>query len=191
MSLDLDHRWTRRRPRRALALGLCLIVAACGGSDRSATPTEPPSNAGPPAESKGGILGTGLGVHLLACTPLPPAGASATIGPAGGTLNIGQHTLVVPPGALASAVVMTADAPSDTVNSVHFDPQGLQFDPAHPAQLTMSYANCSLLGRLLPKRIVYTTDLLEILQVLLSTDDVLRSRVSAPITHFSRYAIAW
>jgi hypothetical protein len=139
----------------------------------------------------GGLLGTGLLDTLLRCTPLPAAHAAKLIGPAGGTLTVGPHSLVIPPGALSYALTITADAPSDTVNSVRFQPQGLQFAAGHPAELTMSYANCPLLGRLLPKRIAYTTDLLEILNLLLSVDNVLLQRVSAQIAHFSRYAIAW
>jgi len=98
---------------------------------------------------------------------------------------------VVPPGALSSSLTITGDVPSDTVNSIRFRPQGLQFVSGHPAQLTMRYANCPLLGRLLPKRIAYTTDLLRILEILLSVDNVGLQKVSAQITHFSRYAISW
>jgi hypothetical protein len=119
------------------------------------------------------------------------AHASAVIGPQGGTLAVGPHNLVVPPGALPDATTITGDAPSDTVNSVQFQPQGLQFASGHPAQLTMSYANCPLLGRVLPKQIAYATDLLQILEVLLSVDNASLRQVSAQISHFSRYAIAW
>jgi hypothetical protein len=104
---------------------------------------------------------------------------------------VGPHSLVVPPGALSYALTITADVPSDTVNSIRFQPQGLQFAAGHPAQLTMSYANCSLAGQLVPKRIAYTTDLLSILELLLSVDNAQLQRVSAQIAHFSRYAIAW
>jgi hypothetical protein len=92
---------------------------------------------------------------------------------------------------LSRSLTITGDIPSDTVNSIRFQPQGLQFVSGHPARLSMSYANCPLLGRLLPKRIAYTTDPLQILQILVSLDDVLVKKVSAQITHFSRYAISW
>jgi len=41
------------------------------------------------------------------------------------------------------------------------------------------------------KRIVYTTDGLKVLQLLKSLDLRLSRMVSAPIDHFSRYAIAY
>jgi hypothetical protein len=55
----------------------------------------------------------------------------------------------------------------------------------------MSYANCSLLGRLLPKRIAYTTDQLQILYYLLSLDNLLGKNVTGTVNHFSAYVIAW
>jgi hypothetical protein len=80
-------------------------------------------------------------------------------------------------------------APSDPVVSVSFAPEGLTF--ARPARLTLSYAQCPLLPSLLPKHIAYTTNLLEILQLLTSVDDLLHRNVSAGLDHFSRYAVAW
>jgi hypothetical protein len=168
-----------------LALGACT-------PDHPTTPTQE-SAPGTPDQSVGGsgTLGTSLGVKLLRCTALPAAHASAVIGPGGGTLTVGPHTLEVPPGALSYSLTITGDVPNDTFNSIRFQPQGLQFESGHPARLTMSYANCPLLGRLLPKRIAYTTDLLRILEILLSLDDSLLQKVSAQVNHFSRYAIAW
>jgi hypothetical protein len=171
-------------------VGLALTILACTG-DQATAPSESPAAPEQLLGGDGDILGTGLLGQLLRCDPLPPTHAATVIGPGGGTLQIGPHTLVVPAGALSRTLTITADAPSDTVNSIRFEPQGLHFEAGHPARLTMSYANCPLLARLLPKRIAYTTDLLHILQLLLSFDNVLLHRVSADIAHFSRYAIAW
>jgi hypothetical protein len=173
-----------------LGVGLALTVLACTG-DQASAPSESPAPPEQPLGGKGGILGTGLSVQLLRCDPLPATHAASVIGPGGGTLQIGPHQLVVPAGGLPDTLTITADAPSDTVNSIRFEPQGLPFEAGHPARLTMSYANCPLLAKLLPKRIAYTTDLLQILELLVSLDNVLLHRVSANIAHFSRYAIAW
>jgi len=126
---------------------------------------------------------------LFTCTPLPADSASATIGPAGGVLRVGPHTLSVPAGALTVPVTITAVAPSDTVNRVRFQPEGLTFQ--QPATLTLSYANCDLSGALLPKRIAYTTDGLEILSFLLSIDQPASQVVAGRLEHFSTYAVAW
>jgi hypothetical protein len=55
----------------------------------------------------------------------------------------------------------------------------------------MSYANCNLLGLLLPKRIAYTTSGLQILEYLLSFDNLFAKKVTGRVNHFSDYAIAW
>ncbi len=126
---------------------------------------------------------------LLTCTPLPSDSVTQTIGPEGGTLLVGVDALTIPPGALDSAVTITAVAPSDTVNRVQFQPEGLTFQ--QPASLTMSYANCNLLGLTLPKQIAYTTDLLAILYYLPSVDDQASQTVTGQLQHFSDYALAW
>ena len=81
------------------------------------------------------------------------------------------------------------DKAVDCVNGIRFEPEGLQF--ASSASLTMSYANCSLVSRLLPKKIAYTTDDLRILELLPSLDLSSFNRVRAPLQHFSQYAVAW
>jgi hypothetical protein len=141
--------------------------------------------------SGGGLLGTGIGAGLLACDPLPYASAARTIGPEGGTVAVGPHTLTVLAGALDQPVLITAEAPVGTVNSVQLLPEGLRFAAGKPARLTLSYANCPVVARALPKRIAYTTDLLEILSYLLSVDDLSHRTVTGSLDHFSRYAVAW
>ncbi len=164
-----------------LACGLAL-TAACG--DR--TPTAPP----PPAPSAS-LLGWLLQpTGLLQCSDLPYDSTTQTIGIAGGSLSVGPHTLVIPPGALLKPTTITMILPTGLgVNAVKFKPAGVQF--VTPAALTMSYANCSLLGKLLPKRIAYTTDNLQILYYLLSLDNLLSKEVTGKVNHFSDYVIAW
>lgn len=170
-----------------LAGALSLISCSSEGPTSISADGEPSALLG----SGGGLLGTPIGRGLLACKPQPYASGAATIGPEGGTLVIGPHRLAVPAGALAAPVLITGDAPVGTVNSVRLFPEGLRFAAGKPANLTLSYANCPLLGSLLPKRIAYTTDALEILTYLLSLDDLLNKRVTAGLKHFSRYAVAW
>jgi hypothetical protein len=126
---------------------------------------------------------------LLTCKPMPAASASATIGATGGTIIVGPHRLTVPAGALTSPVTITASAPTSSVNRVEFQPHGLTFNV--PATLSMSYANCDLLGSLLPKRIAYIDGSLDILYYLISVDNLWQKRVSTRLDHFSEYAIAW
>jgi hypothetical protein len=127
---------------------------------------------------------------LLKCSDLPFDSETRTIGPAGGTITAGPHTLVIPAGALDRATEITMTAPSGRgVNQVHFEPEGLQFQRS--AALTMSYANCNVLGKLLPKRIAYTSSALDIVSYLLSVDNLWTKRVTGRLDHFSDYVVAW
>jgi hypothetical protein len=128
-------------------------------------------------------------LSLVTCTPLPYDSVTQTVGPAGGTIQVGAYSLVIPDSALDSAVTITAVAPSDTVNAVRFQPQGLHFN--QKASLTMSYANCGIVGWVLPQHIAYTTDGLQIVEFLPSVSDVLSQTVTGSIRHFSEYALAW
>jgi hypothetical protein len=181
------------RPTRFLSnLALVALLAGvvnCAGDGPTGLADEPTPS--PLLGGDGGLLGTGIGEGLLACKPLPYAAATRTIGPEGGSLKVGPHTLTVPAGSLTAPVTITAEAPVDRVNSVRLSPEGLQFVRGKPAVLTLSYANCPLTGQLLPKRIAYTTDALAILSYLLSVDNLLTKQVSGKLEHFSRYAVAW
>ena len=167
------------------------VVSCSSGDDGLSGPSSEQTPAALLGNTGGGILGTGIGSGLLACTPLPYALTQQTVGTAGGTLLVGPHKLTIPAGALSASVLITAEAPVGTVNSVRLSPEGLTFATGKPAKLTLSYANCPLLGQLLPKRIAYTTDLLAILSYVISLDDLIGQRVTGTLAHFSRYAVAW
>jgi hypothetical protein len=172
------------KARRLIAPVLLLVVAlAC--TDRN--PTSAPAVPAPDASLIGGLLGA---TGLLKCSNLPYASNTKTIGALGGSISAGPHTLVIPPGALLTPTTITMTAPTGLgVNAVKFQPEGLRF--ITPAVLTMSYANCSLLGKLLPKRIAYTDDNLHIISYLLSLDNLLSKYVTGKVNHFSDYVIAW
>ncbi len=166
----------------ALVAGAILMAGGCGDGVPMG-----PRPAAPRASAPGTVPGLS-GTSLLTCAPLPYDSVTETIGPAGGTLAVGADTLVVPPGALAAPTVITGVTPSDTVDLVQFQPQGLQFQ--QPASLTMGYGNCNLLGGLLPKQVAYVSDQLQILDLLPSLD-ALQGTVTAKVLHFSGYAVAW
>jgi hypothetical protein len=159
-----------------------LGTAACSGI--ATAPSEPEAQA-----PQLGLISNLLSATLLSCSPLPAASGTATIGIEGGVVRVGPHTLVIPPGALATPTAIRGDLVSGSVNSVRFSPEGLRF--AKSAALTMSYSNCSGLGMLLPKRIVYTDEGLNLLEILKSIDVSSQRLVTSPLQHFSRYAIAY
>jgi hypothetical protein len=176
--------------RRFVALGLVVALTMGAGCTSSESPVGPSdaSTAEAPELLLGGLVGNVLSItDLLTCSSLPYATTTRTIGRDGGVMAVGQYTLVIPAGALSSNVQIRAEQMSGKVNSVRFSPEGLKF--ARPATLTMGYRNCALV--LLPKRIVYTSELLKVLSTLRSVDLLGPKTVTAPIDHFSRYAVAY
>jgi hypothetical protein len=184
------------------SLGLVLALLAgvsCTAADTSpleapvSQPIEQPSQLlGGLVDGLGDALGSTVGgvlsvTDVLTCTEENYAVAEQTIGPDGGQIKVGRHVLEIPKGALSKSVRIKAEQMSGRTNSVRFSPEGLKF--AKSAELTLSYKNCVIV--LLPKRIVYTDESLNILEVLRSLDLFQKRTVSAPIDHFSRYAVAF
>jgi hypothetical protein len=187
-----------------LCLGLFLVAGlSCSGEVPLGTQTDgnvpadggtmPPVDTGgvppvdtvavPPVDSSG----VPVAANLLSCQQQEYAANTAVIGPAGGEITVGDHTLKISAGALLQNVTITAEQVQDTVTSVRFGPEGLLF--VVPAELTLSYQNCSDIEH--SKRIVYTDELLNILEPTLSQDFSSRRQVKGLIWHFSRYAVAF
>ena len=190
-------RWLRKYPILGLVLLLTVGVVSC--TSDTATTEPQVAAAAPPAGSfgligdlTGGLTGTLVGTlgrvtDLLLCSPQPYASSTETIGPEGGVIAVGRHWLVIPRNALSSNVTITAEQVSGQTNSVRFSPAGLHFQT--PVALSLSYENCLLV--LVKKKVVYTDESLNILQVFPSLDLFGAKRVTAPVDHFSRYAVAY
>jgi hypothetical protein len=188
-------RWSRRFTTLALAFALAAGLS-CTTSD-STSPLAPSGEQQSPSfgligdltgDLTSAVVGTlGTVTDLLTCSQQPYAITTATIGPKGGQIKVGTHQLDIPKDALSSVVTITAEQVSGSTNSVRFSPDGLRFQ--QPAALTMNYENCALV--LLQKKIVFTSEKLKILEVLQSLDLFRSKTVTAPIDHFSRYAVAY
>lgn len=171
------------------SLALAVVLgASCGDSSPTAPVAAAPS-AQSDAELLGFLGGTLQRTGLVSCSPMPTATASKVFGPDGGVLQVGPHYLVIPRGALRDTVTISAVAPSGTINRVQFAPHGLQFERS--AALNLSYKNCNLLGSLAPKRIAYVDGRLNVLEFLLSIDNLWTRRVTGKLDHFSDYVLSW
>jgi hypothetical protein len=124
---------------------------------------------------------------LTPCRPQPYAATAGWIGPRGGILKAGKHTLRVPPSALATTTWITMEVPSSSINRVVFGPEGLTFKNA--ALLTMSYSNCSVTPGA-QQYIVYINDQNRIIETTQSVSDPLTQTVTGTVTHFSDYALS-
>jgi hypothetical protein len=132
---------TTRRLLFALLVGATAVVVSCGDPSPVGVASR---GLAPQANLLDSLLHT-VQSHargLVKCSPLPYDSVTKTIGPEGDTLQVGPHTLRVPAGALDAPVSITAVAPSDSVNRVDFQPEGLVFH--QPASVVMSYANCDV-----------------------------------------------
>jgi hypothetical protein len=125
--------------------------------------------------------------QLLPCEPEPYQKVTKTIGAAGGSIAMGNHRLDIPAGALDRDIAITAEVIPWAVNSVRLSPEGLKF--GRVGVLTMSYRNCQSVKA--SKKVAYTTEDLEIIELLESADKPGSKQVQGAISHFSRYAVAW
>jgi hypothetical protein len=179
--------WNRRLSAVGLALALMLQMS-CAVTDTTSSDSLTPG-VNPAAQSaKPSFDYRAVEVSdLLSCKPQPYIASTKLVGPKGARIKVGSHVLLIPEGALDRNVSITAEQITGPTNSVRFSPEGLTF--AVPAELTMSYENCTEV--MLPKRIAYTTELLKVLELLPSRDKAQSRSVTSPLDHFSRYAVAY
>lgn len=123
----------------------------------------------------------------LHCPAVAETSVSKSIGYWGGSISFGNHTLVVPQGALSSRVTITATQVEGSEIAVDFQPHGLVFQK--PVRLTLGYGYCSP-----------PPDFnLEMLYVIGSTalewvntsNDTVDHLLSGDLHHFSKYVIAY
>jgi hypothetical protein len=179
----------------ALALGLAACTADVAPSAPRAPDASPasdlPAGNQPPSDLLGIDLGgtvTGLLSNLTLYKCSTPSFGSVTqnVGPAGGVVRVGPHSLVIPAGALDRTVAITASTRASDLVRVDFQPEGLRF--ASAATLRLSYAHCA--RRPLLPSVVYVDNLLSILELLPALNDLGSDRVTTKLRHFSGYAIA-
>lgn len=110
-----------------------LAVLAVGAT--SCAPAGIRANMDTPAQGPDGAL---------ACATLDQPMDTLTIGPEGGTISAGPHTLRIPPGALEASerARFTIVHPPRSFVVVSVTPHGKTFKQGLPAELTLSYAHC-------------------------------------------------
>jgi len=135
------------------------------------------------------LAGAIAGPSLTPCRALPAAFASGWIGPKGGVLKAGPHSLKVPPGALSANVFVSLEAPSSSVNKVGLEPVGLKFEPGFAAYLSVSYENCALQTGT-QQQVVKVSSKLKVLEVMPSVIDPATLSVEGKLLLFSDYALS-
>jgi hypothetical protein len=163
-------------------LSAVLGAAACSGI--ATAPSEPAAQA--PAY---GLVGNLLSAVLLKCSPLPATSDTRQIGSAGGVLVIGPHMLVIPAGALSQNTTIRGEVVSGSVNSGTLLSRGAQVQPErrpdHELPELLRSRNAAA-----QKDCLYRRGL-NLLSILQSLDLSGQKLVTAPLEHFSRYAVAY
>ena len=121
----------------------------------------------------------------LVCSRREAQVGSGVIGPSGGQLIVGRNRLIVPAGALTQPTLITATVPADTIASIHFEPEGLQFKK--PAGLVLDSNGCADPSN--SPSILYLDDNGNVLERIDAFYSNWWHAVAAPISHFSVYAI--
>ncbi|HUX33372.1 MAG TPA: hypothetical protein VMV51_05825 [Gemmatimonadaceae bacterium] len=175
-----------------LAGAAVMVALGCRDANPAASVVAPAalSRAGTPNHDSAPSPGesTDDNAHLLACDAHASATASAMVGPAGGTITVGNDRLVIPGGALSDSVLITATIPADTLASIQFAPHGLQF--AKGVMLLLSTAGCAVGGQT-PGHVVYLDGTGDVLETLDAMFNAQAGTVVTHIEHFSSYAIAF
>jgi hypothetical protein len=123
--------------------------------------------------------------QVIACQQRTAAADSALIGPAGGTLLVGNNELIVPAGALLEPVMIRGEIPADTIVSIRLSPDGLTF--RKPAGLRLDASGCAEPAK--GFTLLYLDDAGNVLEEIEAYYSPWWKSVAAPINHFSRYAL--
>jgi hypothetical protein len=113
---------------------------------------------------------------------------SAIIGPNGGSLRLGPHSLVVPAGAVREPITFSLTVASRTSIALDCGPSPFRFDV--PVTLTLSYAGTSFTSAANPSNIEILYMAADgSLEEIPGTVDVRGASVTAQVSHFSRYIL--
>ena len=175
--------------RIAAVLVLAALTTSCSSDAITGPAAEPqPTVSNGLLDGIGGLIG-GAVDELLTCRVDQTVTSTESIGPDGGTIHVGRHSLYVPPGALSESVEITATAPAGDRVELELLPHGLEFQ--RRTALRMSYAECGAVRGLLLRIAYVGEDGRTILEVLPSIPNLLRREVYGTTDHFSSYMLAY
>ena len=126
--------------------------------------------------------------QVVACSAHEVEVGSAIIGPAGGTLVVGDSRLVVPPGAILQPTLISGTIPDTNVAIIEFQPTGLHFHKPAGLQLDVSGCNPPATGS---PAVVYVDENGTPHEQIPAVFSNSWHTVAAPIEHFSGYAFAF
>lgn len=123
----------------------------------------------------------------LRCEPTAGISKTKRIGPNGGRIDVGSHSIEIPAGALDAEVEITASVEPGPRTELEFAPHGLQF--AKPVELSFDYSKC-LVPESQALDIVYVGPGWRLLETMPSSDARGEQRIRALTDHFSGYMVS-
>jgi hypothetical protein len=126
----------------------------------------------------------------LICDPLQYAATAKIVGPDGSDIDFGPHKLSIPAGALTTATVIVAEAPTSLVPLTRFAPHGTRFTTGAPVRLDVSYKHCHA-GPVRQHRLGFLDDSGAIVEWPPAEDHPSVGMVRGWISHFSAYIVAF
>ena len=124
----------------------------------------------------------------MAVNPLNVPNATLHIGPEGGVLHLGRHTLTVPAGAVTTDITFRIAWASLTAVAADCTPSGLTFNA--PLTLTLCYAGTQYENMANPNLAIFYAQDDGSFERYPSVVDPVAKTVSAPLHHFSRYILS-
>jgi hypothetical protein len=164
----------------ALALS-ALALASCGDAGAGAL-------TAPDARRAGGSLGP----QLIECPSETTVSSSALVGPLGGTVSVGGHSLVIPPLAVLLPTQFTVTAPASSYLELDIRAGSQEhYTFQKPVSLTLSYARCTRSDiDKAPLKVFYIDGASNaILEDMGGTDNKAARTVTVGTGHLSGYAI--
>lgn len=179
---------TRRMIGRVVALSLLVAGGASCGVGSMETVTSPSGTLGLP------LLGDSSSAHLLQCTPPADSQTVTTdIGPLGGTLAIGNTSVVIPQGAVLQNTTFRLTIPASNLVEISVKAGAADhFLFAQPVTISIDYGRCA--STLSPLQPVTAWHIDETSKALLENMTGVDLRLFHTITfltgHLSGYAVA-
>lgn len=168
--------------RSAFVVFVALTVSGCADSPRRTDKI-----VGPPS------LDVSASRTLLQCPTSQSASAVGLLGPLGGVVSLGGHSVVVPFGAVSLPTLITLRAPASSYVEVDVTANDLlSFLFRRPVSITIDYSRCLAEATAGAPLAVWHIDpqTKALLEPMGGVDDPVRRRITFQTGHLSGYAIA-
>jgi hypothetical protein len=170
----------RRSAKVGIAVATLLLATSCGEHRATAPGISPLRSEGPSAS-------------LVECPTNQTTSTSGLVDLLGGTVELGETGIAIPPGALAAPTLIQVTVPSSRFMEIDVSAVGFQsFLFQQPVTITIDYSRCNRNDIDQQTLHVWHIDpaTKELLEDMGGTDDKVAHRITFTTGHLSGYAVA-